>query len=346
LNLRLGIATLDLMSETVSGALIVATFLLLTAAVYSFLMGEWSDHSILFNQAVLRQEQQVETSLDIASIGLTNCPDYAGPYNATVENTGNTSFDDFSKMDVLVDYTDAADNKVATRLQHGSDWSISSIAPDDRDPNLWNSAETATVTFTLASALKPETSGVFIIVAPQGVSDSAYFACPNDECDGETGFLGPAAEAADTGGNGDGFESSPANAFADDNDSAANDTQTLSGDRHRFYNYGFSIASGCVIQGIEVRLDWRLLDTAGNNSIDVELSWDGGTSWTAARTDSVETTTEHTAILGGSADTWGRAWSPADFSDANFRVRLTTNNTAAQTFNLDWVAVNVYYAPP
>jgi hypothetical protein len=60
----------------------------------------------------------------------------------------------------------------------------------------------------------------------------------------------------------------------------------------------------------------------------------------------VETTTEHTAILGGSADTWGRAWSPADFSDANFRVRLTTNNTAAQTFNLDWVAVNVYYAPP
>jgi hypothetical protein len=52
-------------------------------------------------------------------------------------------------MDVLVDYTDAADNKVATRLQHGIDWSISSIAPDDRDPNLWNSAETPTVTFTL-----------------------------------------------------------------------------------------------------------------------------------------------------------------------------------------------------
>lgn len=334
------------MSETLPGALIVATFLFLAATTYSFLTGVWSDHSILFNQAILREEQQLETSLDIASIGLTSCPAYAGPYNAIVENPGNTSFDNFSEMDVLVDYIDAADNKVAMRLQHGADWSISSIAPDDRDPGLWNSAETATITFALDSVLKPGASGVFIIAAPQGVTDSAYFTCPADECDGNTGFLSPAAEAADIGGNGDGFESSPTNAFADDNNFASNDSQALSGDRHRFYNYGFSIASGCVIQGIEVRLDWRLLDTAGSNSVDVELSWDGGDSWTTAKTDSLETTSEHIAILGGSADTWGRAWSPDDFSDANFRARLTTNNTVPQTFFLDWVPVQVYYAPP
>ena len=86
-------------------------------------------------------------------------------------------------MDVLVDYTDAADNKVAARLQHGADWSISSITPDERDPNLWNSAETA-----------------------------------------------------DTGGNGDGFESSPTDAVADDNNAASSLTLLLSGDRHRFYD--------------------------------------------------------------------------------------------------------------
>jgi hypothetical protein len=249
-------------------------------------------------------------------------------------------------MDVLVDYIDAADNKVVTRLQHGADWSISSIVPDDRDPNLWDSAETATVTFALDSELKPDTSGVFIIVAPQGVSDSAYFTCPADECDGNTGFLSPTAEAADTGGNGDGFEVSPTNAFADDGNSASSVEALVTGDRHRFYNYGFSIASNCVIQGIEVRLDWWLLDDVGDNIMKVELSWDGGSSWTAAKTDSVETLSEHTTILGGSADTWGRAWSPADFSDAKFRVRLTTTGNLAQTFFLGWVAVNVYYAPP
>jgi hypothetical protein len=79
-----------LMSETVPGALIVATFLLLTATIYSFLIGVWSDHSILLGEAALRQEQQVETSLDIDRVGLTNCPGYAGPYDATVENAGHT----------------------------------------------------------------------------------------------------------------------------------------------------------------------------------------------------------------------------------------------------------------
>jgi hypothetical protein len=335
-----------LMSETIPGALIVATFLLLTATIYSFLIGVWSDHSILLGEAALRQEQQVETSLDIDSVGLTNCPGYAGPYDATVENAGHTSFHNFGEMDVLVDYTDAADNEVAARLQHGAGWSISNIAPDERDPNLWDSAETATITFALDSELKPDTSGVFIIVTPRGVSDSAYFTCPPAECDGNTGLLIPTAEAVDTGGNGDGFESFPVNAFTDDNNFASNDSQSFSGDHHRFYNYGFSIASGCVIQGIEVWLDWWLLNTDGDNSIDVELSWDGGNSWTAAKTDSLETASEHTTVLGGSADTWGRAWSPAEFSDANFRVRLTTNNTAAQTFFLGWAPVNVYYAPP
>jgi hypothetical protein len=346
LNLELAPATLKLMSEIVPGAIIIATFLFLTAVTYSFLIGVWSEHSILFNEAVLRQEQQIGTSLDIASVGPTSCPSYAGPYDATVENAGSTSFDDFAEMDVLVDYTDAVDNKVAARLQHWADWSISSITPDEGDPNLWNSAETATITFTLDSQLKPDTSGVFVIVAPQGVTDSAYFTCPPAACDGDTGFLSPTAETADTGGNGDGFESSPTNAFANDNNAASSLTLLLSGDRHRFYDYGFSIASGCVIQGIEVRLDWWLLDAAGNNSIDVELSWDGGASWTAAKTDAVETTSEHTTILGGSADTWGRVWSPADFSNANFRVRLTTNRTTPQTFFLDWVAVQVHYAPP
>ena len=56
-----------------------------------------------------------------------------------------------------------------------------------------------------------------------------------------------------------------------------------------------------------------------------ELSWNGGTSWTAADTDGVETTTEHTGLLGGASDIWGRAWTASELSNANFRVRLTTS---------------------
>jgi hypothetical protein len=170
-------------------------------------------------------------------------------------------------------------------------------------------------------------------------------ATPTPACvAGDTGLLNPSAQAADTGGNGDGFEVNPTYAFADDSLYALNVDGP--GDRHRYYDYSISIPSGCSIKGVEVRLDWWLDSIEGSSSMSVELSWDGGTSWTAPKTDSTETTSEHTATLGDSTDTWGHAWTVAELSDANFRVRLTSNSDQSSTdFYLDWVPVRVYYGP-
>jgi hypothetical protein len=159
---------------------------------------------------------------------------------------------------------------------------------------------------------------------------------------GNTGFLSPAAQAADTGGDGDGFELNPTNALADDASFASNNNGA--DDRHRYYNYAISIPAACSVRGIEVRLDWWLDSASGISSMDVELSWDGGATWTSAKTDDVESTTEHTSTLGTSLNRWGRSWSLADFSDANFRVRITSNSSSGQRdFFLDWVPVNVHY---
>ena len=158
-----------------------------------------------------------------------------------------------------------------------------------------------------------------------------------------TGLLDATAQAADTGGDGDGFELNPTNAFADGGGFASN----IDGrnDRHRYYNYGMSISASCIA-GIEVRLDWWLDAIGGNNYLSVELSWNGGTSWTSAKTDSVETVTEHTAVLGSRKDSWGRTWTASEFNDANFRVRLTSNaSSGGRDFYLDWVPVKVYYRP-
>jgi len=118
------------------------------------------------------------------------------------------------------------------------------------------------------------------------------------------------------------------------------------GDRHGYYDYGISVLSNCSVTGIEVRVDWWLDNTTGANSLGVELSWGGGTSWTAAKTDTTETTSEHTATFGGSTDTWGRAWTAAELSDANFRMRVTSNSDSSlRDFFLDWAPVKVYYGP-
>jgi len=169
----------------------------------------------------------------------------------------------------------------------------------------------------------------------------------------DTGWVNPANNAADTGGDNNGFEVNPANAYTDGAGNAANMDGT--GDRHRYWGYNFgAIPSDAVIQGIEVRLDWWLSATAGTNSMSVELSWDGGTSWTAAQTTTTEPTAEATTILGGTGHTWGRgnSWTAAQLSTTNFRVRVTSTCTGflagcdQRDFYLDWVPVRVTYVLP
>jgi hypothetical protein len=104
------------------------------------------------------------------------------------------------------------------------------------------------------------------------------------------------------------------------------------------------VPGGATINGIEVRLDARADSTAGSPRICVQLSWDGGASWTSALQTGTLTTSEATYTLGGAANTWGRAWGSADLSNANFRVRvINVASNTSRDFSLDWVAVRVTY---
>jgi hypothetical protein len=169
-----------------------------------------------------------------------------------------------------------------------------------------------------------------------------------------TGWHSPSANIADSGGDDNGFETDPSNAYGDDGDPAENHENGDVGDltdRHIYYNYSFNISPGSTIQGIEVQLDWWLDKAKNENSMSVDLSWDGGTSWTDTMTDTTQTKKEHTFILGGPSDTWGRTWSASDFSNDKFRVRVNcySDTEDSRDFFLDWVAVRVTYetsAPP
>ena len=157
----------------------------------------------------------------------------------------------------------------------------------------------------------------------------------NTPAPGNTGFLSPGANAAVTSGAGDnnGFEASPVNAQADgggvarDVNSGTNSNTSCtanSKDKHLYRDYTISLPGGVTVKGIEVRLD-ALVDAAGANapSMCVALSWDGGTTWTAAKQTSTLTTAEATYVLGSATDTWGRTWTAANLANTSFRVRVT-----------------------
>jgi hypothetical protein len=168
-----------------------------------------------------------------------------------------------------------------------------------------------------------------------------------------TGFRSPAANSANSGGDGNGFESNPANAHADDTANAV-DNNSGSGtstsctstakDKHSFSNYSFSIPAGATISGVEVRLDARADSRSSSPRMCAQLSWNGGSTWTAAKQTGTLGTTMATFTLGGAGDTWGRAWSSTDFTNANFRVRvINVSSSTSRDFFLDWVAVRVTY---
>jgi hypothetical protein len=170
------------------------------------------------------------------------------------------------------------------------------------------------------------------------------------------GFAGPTANAADSGGDGNGFESAPSNAHtldavtaSDINSGSGTGTSCTSTgkDRHRFFNYGFAIPSASSITGIEVRLDARADSTSGAPKMCVQLSWDGGTTWTAAKSTATLATSVGAFSLGSANDTWGRTWSAANLADASFRVRvINVSSSTSRDFFLDWVGVRAHSTVP
>lgn len=208
------------------------------------------------------------------------------------------------------------------------------------------------------ASLTPAQPFIVVLPAPGGGGATATPTSPAATATptgapSNTGFRGPTANSADSGGDGNGFESNPSNAHADDNANAVDNNSgsgsstsctSSSKDKHRFFNYGFSIPAGASIAGIEVRLDARADSTSSSPKMCVQLSWDGGTTWTTAKSTSNLNTSMRTFTLGGTSDTWGRTWNPSDFTDANFRVRvISVSSSTSRDFFLDWVAVRVTY---
>lgn len=169
----------------------------------------------------------------------------------------------------------------------------------------------------------------------------------------DTGLRSPTANAPDTGGDNNGFEMFPNNAHDDDaftaidnNSGSGTSTSCTSSskDKHRYYNYGFAVPAGATVLGLEVRLDAMVDSTSGSPKMCVQLSWNGGSSWTTTKSTPNLNTSMATYLLGGATDTWGRTWNSTELSDANFRIRvINVASSTSRDFSLDWIPVRILY---
>jgi hypothetical protein len=101
-----------------------------------------------------------------------------------------------------------------------------------------------------------------------------------------------------------------------------------------------------VVKGIQIQLNAKVSSISNAPKICIQISWNGGATWTTAKSTSTLTTTNATYNLGSAVDTWGRTWAPGDFANTSFRVRvIDVASSTARTFSLDSIAVNVTYQP-
>jgi myo-inositol-hexaphosphate 3-phosphohydrolase len=291
-----------------------------------FQMVRWQDIATALGLAIDTQGYNVRGVSDCASVASVNVV----PASASVE--------------------------VGATLQLGATLRDGGGAPLFGCALTWSTSDDAIATVGANGLVTGVFQGPATITATSGgVSGSSAITVPAPPV--ATGLRSPTANAAVTSSAGDnnGFQTSPANAHAGDGLFAV-DTNSGTGtstsctnngkDKHLFYNYGLSIPPGSTIKGIEVRLDAKVDSTSGSPKFCVQLSSNGGASWTAAKSTARLATSGATYMLGSATDTWGRSWTVGDLADAGFRVRvISVANSTSRDFSLDWIAVRVTYQP-
>jgi hypothetical protein len=174
---------------------------------------------------------------------------------------------------------------------------------------------------------------------------------------GLTIFTPCTAQAADLGGDLNGYEGTAANACATDG-ALATDTDSgttvntgcgnIGKDTHRFSSFGITLpATVTSIDGIRVRIRAAADSIAVTTKICAQLSWNNGLTWSNTQQDLLTSTAITAYTLGGAANLWGHTpWTVGELSNANFIVKLTNvSSDVTRDFSLDSVEVRVNYSP-
>ncbi|HXF49623.1 MAG TPA: hypothetical protein VNL73_09415 [Verrucomicrobiae bacterium] len=159
----------------------------------------------------------------------------------------------------------------------------------------------------------------------------------------DTGYKSPGSTAGQFANPGNAVSSNDARAI----EGAVNDTMGC-------WDFSFNVpADAQSINGLQIEAEGRLLESppqggGSTGDLQIRLSWNGGTSWTAAKTEVyTEGEGEFYHAFGGAADLWGRVWTVTETNNSNFRVSLkySREDIAQNQIEIDHVRAKIFYTP-
>ena len=109
--------------------------------------------------------------------------------------------------------------------------------------------------------------------------------------------------------------------------------------------FAFGVPTNAIIDGIEVAVEFSNALGGVTSTIQLSLSDNGGSSYTATKSDTVVGTTDTTKTYGGPTDLWGAgSFSEYGTQDGNFYVKVEgKTSTGGFSCRLDHLQVKIYY---
>ena len=172
------------MSVIVPGMLTITVFLLASGLMFSTFLTASATQGDSLKDLTVTNASRVGTSLNVTSAAV-DAPG-GGDLTVTVTNTGSQSTAVFSRMDVILEYTDTLDAAAVTYLEYSTSapgnnqWTVPSdgISPDTFNPKMWDPDEVVTIDILVSPAVKAGTSALIAVATPWGVSDTSVVANP------------------------------------------------------------------------------------------------------------------------------------------------------------------------
>jgi hypothetical protein len=111
-------------------------------------------------------------------------------------------------------------------------------------------------------------------------------------------------------------------------------------------NFGFSVPSDAVIEGIVVSVERKSSATNRISDTEIKLLKAGTIVGNDKASSSFWPTSDAVASYGSSSDLWGETWTYSDINDTNFGVVLAADatQTVGTTYSVDYISITVYYS--
>ncbi len=276
----------------------------------------------------------------------------SGPASVTV-TAGNTTTQDFALVPTTGGISGHVTNASGGAPISGATVSIQGGSSTSSDATgLYTFSGLAPASYTLTASKTG-----FVTSAPTNVSVTGGNTTTQDFAltaigTQATGYFWVLSSVAGSGGDGNGYETArtslvaaPDGAFASDVNSGSGSGSTCTSTNRDSEVASYNVPSvGTTIVGIQVQLVAKANSTKNAPKICVQLSWDGGLTWTTGKATANLTTTGVTYTLGSASDTWGHAWTAVQLSSSSFKVRvIDLASVKTRTFLLDSIGVNVTY---